>query len=181
MVYIFLADGFEEIELVSTVDTIRRADIDVKMVSISNCKAVRGAHGISVNADCVYKDCDFKSAEMLVLPGGMPGTSNLAEHYQLSRLLQSHNKDRKPIAAICAAPSILGHLLILRGHTATCYPGFEDKLVDASLSEMPVVVSDNIITARGPGSAIPFALAIIKKLKPEFDIKALRQQMIVEN
>lgn len=164
-VYIFLSDGFEEIEGLTVVDLLRRAEIDISMVSIMDRKSVTGAHGITIEADVLYDDVDFSQAEMLVLPGGMPGTKHLGEHEALVARLKSFNDKNKLIAAICAAPSVLGVNGILKGKKATCYPGFEDKLIDALVSDEAVVKDQNIITSRGLGTAIPFALKIIELLK----------------
>ncbi len=177
-VYIFIAEGFEEIEALTVVDLLRRAEIDITMVSIMDSKKVTGAHGISIEAGALYNDVNFSHAEMLVLPGGMPGTKYLGEHEGLVTMLKSFNDKNKLIAAICAAPSVLGVNGILKGKKATSYPGFEDKLVDAVISTDPVVVDQNIITSRGLGTAIFFALKIIEKLKDEDTSKAIAESII---
>ncbi len=164
-VSIFLADGFEEVEGLTVVDLLRRARIDVTMVSIMGRNKITGAHDIVVEADELYEDMDFSNMDALILPGGMPGTKYLGEHSELVKLLKSFNKDQKLIAAICAAPSVLGVNSILDGKKATSYPGFEDKLEGASFVEEPVVKDKNIITSRGLGTAIDFSLAIIEALK----------------
>ena len=166
MVYVFLADGFEEIEAIATIDLLRRAGIEVCTVSVSENACVNGAHGVTVKSDCLFAAKDFADAEMLVLPGGMPGTKNLDEHAGLCALLKQFNAEGKRLAAICAAPSILGRLGILDGKQATCYPGFEPLLGDSFVGGV-VVESKNVITAKGPGVATDFALAIISELKGE--------------
>ncbi len=161
-IFLFLAPGFEEIEAIATLDILRRADLNVKSVSISSDLKVIGAHGIGVEADFLYPDIDFSDAEMLVLPGGMPGTKNLNAHEGLKATLLKHAKADKALAAICAAPMILGQLGILDGKEATCYPGNEVHLKGAILSEYMIVQDGNIITASGPGVAAEFALQIVE-------------------
>lgn len=165
-VYIFLADGFEEIEALTVVDLLRRADIGIEMISIAGKKEVKGSHGITVIADRLYEMDAYMDGSMLVLPGGMPGTNALMAHEGLRDLLFEYRNADKCIAAICAAPSVLGMNGILRGKNAVCFPGFEDKLLGANLCRKERVVTDgNVITSRGFGTAIEFALAIIKKLR----------------
>ncbi len=166
--YLFLADGFEEIEALATVDLLRRAGEKVEMVSINKTVAVKGAHGVEVAADMVIGDEDMSDARMLICPGGMPGASNLAANAALCELLVAHHKRGGKIAAICAAPAVvLAPLGILEGHDATCYPGFEDGLVagGAYPKNQRVVVDRDVITANGPSSAVPFALSIIEALR----------------
>lgn len=161
MNYIFLDNGFEEIEAITTIDLLRRADIPVTMVSVTGIEAVLGAHNIAVKADALFANVDFSDAEMLILPGG---ATRLREHSDLCDLLVGHNDNNKLIAAICAAPSVLGQLGILHGKQATCYPGFESYLGDSFIDGL-VVESKNIITAKGPGLSSDFAFCIIEKLK----------------
>ena len=163
MIYCFLANGFEEIEALTPVDLCRRAGMEVTCVSINDTVEVTGARGISVNADITLKDADFDSADMLILPGGMPGTINLSNCEALATELKKFAAEKK-VAAICAAPSVLGGLGILNGKTATCYPGFEEKLLGANATTNKVEVDGNVITSRGVGTAIDFALAIITML-----------------
>ena len=163
--FIFLATGFEETEALATLDVLRRGGIDAASVSIMPEKEVRGAHGITAVADVLFKDADFAAADILVLPGGMPGAANLQEHKKLGNLLTSFAEKKNRIAAICAAPKVLGNLGILKGYNATCYPGFENELTGAEVKKDAVVVDRNIITAKGPAFAIPFGLKIIELLK----------------
>lgn len=163
-VYIFLADGFEEIEALTVVDLLRRAGINISMVSITGRLEVKGAHHISVMADILFENANFDDAELLVLPGGMPGTAHLMEHEGLDNLLKEINKKKKNIAAICAAPSVLGSKGILAGKRATSYPGFESKLTDSIIVNQDVVEDGNIITSKGLGTAIDFSLSLINKL-----------------
>lgn len=164
--YLFLADGFEEIEALATVDLLRRAAIEVETVSINETLAVKGSHGIVVNADIMLADCP-KEARLYICPGGMPGASNLVANERVCELLAAQNLRGGKIAAICAAPAVvLAPLEILDGYDATCYPGFEGGLIaaGANYKDQRVVVDRNVITANGPSSAIPFALAIIEAL-----------------
>ena len=161
-VYIFLADGFEEIEGLTVVDLLRRAGIDITMVSITGSKEITGAHNIKVIADELFDETGYNNAKMLVLPGGMPGTTHLLEHKKLCELLLRHNSEDKMIAAICAAPSVLGMHGILEGKKVTCYPGFEDKLIGANYTNEKVVKDKNVITSKGLGTAIDFAASIIE-------------------
>ena len=160
MNYLFLDNGFEEIEALTTVDLLRRAKVQVTTVSITGNPMVLGAHDIAVQADCLMDDVDFSDAETLILPGG---ASHLEQNETLCELLKKHNDENKMIAAICYAPSVLGRLGILQGKQATCYPGFESYL-GASYVGGLVVESKNIITAKGPGLSSDFAFCLIEKL-----------------
>lgn len=162
-VYVFLADGFEEIEALTVVDLLRRASVDVTTVSITENILVHGAHGIDVMADILFKD-DLSEADMLVLPGGGQGTKNLLAHEGLKGLLIDYEKKSRYLAAICAAPSILGTHGLLKGKRAICYPGFEDKLTGAIVTNDKVVVDGKFITSKGPGTSIEFSLELIKIL-----------------
>lgn len=161
---IFLADGFEEIEGLMVVDLLRRAGIKVDMVSISDSLTVTGSHRIAVTADKLIKDIDFDSYELLVLPGGMPGTLRLGECEKLCSQVVKACEAGKKIAAICAAPTVFGKLGLLNGKKACCYPDMEDGLTGAEVSFEAVTVDGNIITSRGLGTALPFALALIEQL-----------------
>lgn len=159
--FIFLANGFEEIEALTVVDIMRRAGMPVKTVSITNEALVTGAHGIPVVADTLIADINTNDAEWLICPGGMPGSTNLAECVTLSEMLRAHATTGK-IAAICAAPAVvLAPLGILDGKEATCYPGFEKLCDKATMQDTPVVALDRVITANGPAAATKFALAIV--------------------
>jgi len=180
MVYVHLADGFEEIEAITVVDVLRRADIAVKTVSMTGEKMVRGAHDIRVETDLLFQDADYGKCEMIVLPGGMPGTANLAKHEGLRKQLNAFAQSGKWLAAICAAPSILGGMSLLKGRRATSYPGFENHMTGAVYTEDRVVVRDGkFITSRGPGTAIDFSLELVKVLKNEQTAAGLRKAMIV--
>lgn len=160
MNYLFLDNGFEEIEAITTIDLLRRAKIELTTVSITGKSMVLGAHNIAVEADGLMDAIDFSDANMLILPGG---ATKLDQCSALCELLQQHNAEDKLIAAICAAPSVLGKLGILEGKQATCYPGFEQFLGESFVGGL-VVESKNIITAKGPGLSSDFAFCIIEKL-----------------
>lgn len=162
--YIFLAEGFEEIEALTVVDFLRRAEIEISMVSVTGDKKVKGSHQITVLADILFEEASFEDADILIFPGGMPGTTNLMKHEGLDKLLREFHKKNKNIAAICAAPSVLGSKGLLAGKRATCYPGFESKLTGSITADQDVVVDGNIITSKGPGTAMDFSLALISKL-----------------
>lgn len=164
-VFVFLAEGFEEIEAISAVDIFRRAEINTTTISISNCKSVTGAHGITILADKTFDEANFSDASLLYLPGGMPGTKNLALHEGLRQIIIEHFKQNKLIAAICAAPSILGEMGLLAGKDSVCYPGLENKLQGAILSDKKIVNSGLIYTAKGAGVTVEFALKLVEKLK----------------
>lgn len=177
-VSVFLADGFEEIEGLTVVDLLRRAGIEVTTVSISGEKTIHGAHGIDVQADKLFQDVNYDEQDMLVLPGGMPGTLHLGEHQGLKDLLYRFYEKKMFLAAICAAPSIFGKYEFLKGRKATSYPGFEKELIGAEYVKEDVVVSDFVITSRGLGTAIPFALTLIEKLVDKEKADAIGQSII---
>ena len=162
---VFLADGFEEIEAIAPIDIMRRAGIEVTTISVSREKEVRGAHGVLVEADRLFEEVSFSDADLLFLPGGMPGTKNLNAHDGLKQLLLKHANEGKKLAAICAAPSILGELGLLKGKEAVCFPGFEETLKGAIVSDKKVVQSGNTITGKAAGAAIEFALKLVENLK----------------
>lgn len=178
-VNLFLADGFEEIEAITVVDVLRRAGVDIKTVSITNDKEVRGAHNIIVKADKIFESSFETDADMLVLPGGMPGTSNLEAHAGLKDLLKDFAAKGKYIAAICAAPSVLGKLGLLQDREATCYPGFEKHLKGAQVKDIPVIQHGNFITSMGPGTALDFAMKLVELLVNNKTAQSLKDGMIV--
>lgn len=163
-VYIFLADGFEEIEGLTVVDLLRRAGININTVSITGAKEINGAHNIKIIADQLFEEANLNDADMLVLPGGMPGTTHLGEHKGLVNLLKDYHKNDKYLAAICAAPSVLGINNMLKGLKVTSFPGFEEQLLDAVYTGNKVEKDTNVITSKGLGTAIDFSLAIIETL-----------------
>ena len=165
MVYVHLAEGFEEIEALTVVDLLRRAGIEVETVSVTGHLAVFGAHGIEVVADILFEDAVYSTCDMIVLPGGMPGATNLDAHEGLREKIYSFHNQGKKLAAICAAPLVLGHAGVLKGKKATCYPSFEKELEGAEVLEDRVVSDQGVITSRGPATAMAFALALVEDLK----------------
>lgn len=182
MVLIYLADGFEELEALSVVDVLRRADLSIQMVSITGKKEVTSSHGVTITADLLFEEADHQKAQMLVLPGGMPGTLALAAHGALHEQLKQAEKDGRWLAAVCAAPTVLGSLGILQGKNAVCYPGNEAKLIGANTAvEGKVVVDGKIVTSRGPGTSLDFALELVALLKDKETSAAIRKAMIFDN
>lgn len=176
MIYTFLADGFEEIEAITPTDILKRAGFEVKTVGVTGM-TVTGAHNICVNADISLNEVDLTKAELLFLPGGMPGTTNLQNSKVLEQLIINANKNGIYIAAICAAPLILGTLNILNGKNATCFPGFEEYLSGAKLKCDGVVCDGNIITAKGAGAAHTLAFTLVSMLKSESCSEELKTAM----
>lgn len=162
---VFLADGFEELEALGVTDILRRGGINAQTVSITDSSVVTGAHGISVTADCTLNSAELAGAAAVVLPGGLPGASNLDASVKVRETIMEQYRSGRIVAAICAAPMVLGGLGILKGRNATCYPGFEDKLVGAQTTGGDVEVSDNVITGKGPGLVIKFALEVVAAVK----------------
>lgn len=161
---VFFAEGYEEIEALTVVDICRRAGVEVQMVSVSGAKVVNSSHGVGVQMDMSFEEVNFDSLDMIVLPGGMPGTKNLEAHEGLMAQVDAFDRAGRYLAAICAAPSILGHRGILQGRKAGCYPGWEQHLTGAEVSMDDATVDGHIITGRGMGCAIPFSLAIVAQL-----------------
>lgn len=161
--YIFLAEGFEEIEALAPVDVMRRAGLRVIMVSTTGDLVVKGAHGIPVVADTVFEEVDFNDAALLFLPGGLPGATNLKAHKPLNQLLVDKAAEGAIISAICAAPLVLGGLGLLNGKQATCYPGFEDTMTGAEYTAKKVTCDGNIITACGPGAAWELGFTFVEQ------------------
>ena len=163
---IFLADGFEEVEALTVSDILRRAKADIKLVSVKNTKEVESSRNVKVIADATFDEMDFSETRMLVLPGGMPGTNNLQAFKPLEELVLSFANSGKYVAAICAAPKILGALGLLKGRRACCHPGFEKELIGADvIMNRPAVLDGNIITGRSMGCAIPFGLTVLGALE----------------
>ena len=163
MVYVFLAKGFEELEALAPVDVLRRANIDVKTVGVTG-KRVSGSHGISVNCDITINEAVFDGLDGIILPGGLPGTTNLEADETVQRFIDYAAEKGKIIGAICAAPMILGHKGLLRGKNAVCYTGFEKELVGAHILDRPAVRDGNIVTGWGAGGAMEFALAYLEAI-----------------
>lgn len=159
---IFLATGFEEIEALTVVDLLRRATIEISTVSITGERNVTGSHNITVEADTLLEDVDFNNLDMIILPGGMPGTSNLAACKPLTDKIKEFDEKDKMLCAICAAPTVFGGLGILKGKKACCFPGREGDLLGADVQTTSVTKDGHFITSRGMGTAIDFGLAIIE-------------------
>lgn len=179
MIYVMLANGFEEIEALAFVDILRRAEIDVSTVSIYDETQVKGAHGITVLADYTIGDIGYLGTG-IVLPGGLPGTTNLEENAIVIDLIKKYAKDGKFVGAICAAPSVLGKLGILKKKSATCYPPFEKFLVDANLSSERVAVDGNIVTSKGAGTAHDFAFKFVELIKDKKTADNIRSSMLYD-
>lgn len=161
---LFCANGFEECEGLIVVDLLRRANIDIKMVSLEKTLLVTGSHGIKIECDNLFDEINFDELDMLILPGGMPGTLALKAHTALNQKILEFDKANKKLAAICAAPSVLGSLNLLNGKKMTCYPGFEEECTGAIYTHQKVEKDHNTITSSGLGGAIDFAATIIEEL-----------------
>lgn len=180
MIFVHLAEGFEEIEAVTAADILRRAGLDARFVSVTGRRTVTGSHGITVEAELLFEEADYNECEMIVLPGGLPGAYNLRDHQDLCRRIVFFAEEGKALAAICAAPLILGSLGILAGKKAAIYPGMEEELRGAEAIDFPVVRDGSIITAQGPASAMSFALSIVKYFKGEEAGEALEKDLLLQ-
>lgn len=177
-IFLFLITGFEEIEAVATVDILRRAGLSVKTVSLTGERTVAGSHGIPVTADLLFEQVIFSTAELLVLPGGTPAYNT---HEKLKKEIRAFHDQGGMVAAICASPMVFGQSGILRGRRATCYPGFERYLEGAILhTAQPVVVDGNVITGRGPGLTVDFALTLVEVLLGTAKRTEIAGQLLVE-
>ena len=177
-VYVFLADGFEEIEGLTVVDLLRRAGISVITGSIMGRKAITGSHQITVTADTQIEEIQVEAEDCLVLPGGIPGTRYLGECERLKGFLVEADARKSRIAAICAAPTVLGSLGFLKGKRAVCYPGMEEGLLGAEVSQEEVVTDGHITTSRGLGTAIAFALELVTLLKGNEEAERLARSVV---
>ena len=166
-VYVFLANGFEDVEALIPVDVLRRGGVEVVTVSVTGSQIVETAHRVKVVADALFEDVDVSDADLLLLPGGMPGASNLNAHEGVRQALLSQAEQGKKLAAICAAPLVLGGLGLLQGRRATCYPGFEQTLEGAEPTGELFTVDGNITTGEGPAAAFPFAYSLLAQLVDE--------------
>lgn len=162
---VFLADGFETVEALAVVDVLKRVGVDVVTVSVTGSKSVVSSHDIVVVADMLFDEEACMASEMIFLPGGMPGTTNLENHYGVINVVKSFYEQGKMIAAICAAPSILGHLGFLEGRRATSHGSFTNHLKGAVVTDEPVVIDGSIITSRGMGTAVELGLTLAELLK----------------
>ena len=176
--YVFLADGFEEIEALAPVDVMRRAGLSVTTVSVTGNLVVQGAHGIPVVADAAFDELDYADAALLFLPGGLPGAPNLEAHAGLGKLLVTKaGEEGVVVSAICAAPLVLGGLGLLQGKQATCYPGFENTMKGAIYTADKVTVDGNIFTACGPGAAWELGFTFVEHFCGADKANELRQGM----
>lgn len=180
MVYMFLAEGFEEIEALCPLDLMRRAGINVKTVAVGGVEFVTGSHGISVKADMKDTALSDTEPEMVILPGGLPGTTNLEASDIVKAAIENALEKDAYVCAICAAPSVLGKRGILKGKEAICYPGFEKFLEGAKISGKKVVRDGKIITGAGMGVALDFGLAIVSALCGEEKAAELRRGVLAE-
>lgn len=175
---IFFADGCEEIEGLSVVDICRRAKIEIVTISIMGKAKVIGSHQITFETDEIIENMDLNELDGVILPGGMPGTRNLAAHPRVDQIIRQFAKEGKLVAAICAAPSILGEAGLLEGKKAVCHVGFEEKLLGAEVLFEKVITDGNIITSRGMGTAFDFGLAIIKYFTNDEVVEDVKKHMI---
>ncbi|ASB51177.1 DJ-1 family glyoxalase III [Alkalitalea saponilacus] len=179
-VYILLADGFEEVEALTPADVLRRAGFEVFLVSTTGAPVITGSHDISVKTDVFLNDVDSGTGTILILPGGLPGTTNLFGNEKVKSLIQKFYDNGKWLAAICAAPMILGEMKLLEGKKSTCYPGFEKHLHGAELTNEQAVTDGKIVTGRGIGAAMAFSLEIVKNLSTDESLASeLAKKMVV--
>ena len=176
MIYIFLADGFEEVEALAPLDILRRANLDTVTVGVTG-EFVTGAHNITVKADIALSDVKFENIDAVILPGGLGGTENLDKNEIVKNAVKYANDNKKLVCAICAAPSILGKMGLLQGKQATCYPGFEETFDGGCYVKQSVVKCDNFITSDGMGSAYKFGFEITSALLSEEIAEKIKQQI----
>ena len=177
-VYMFLADGSEEIESLIPVDVFRRGGVDVKTVSINGSEYVTASHGVTIKADLKFEDADLSDADLLMLPGGLPGATNLNAHEGVRQALLRQYEGGKLVAAICAAPMVLGSLGIVNGKRATCYPGFEKYLDGAEYTRELCTVDGNVVTGEGPAATLPYAYTLLAMLTSEQTAQSVAEGMM---
>lgn len=175
---IFMADGCEEIEGLTVVDIVRRAKMEIVMISITGKREVTSSHQVTFLTDALAAEVDYDTLDGIVLPGGMPGTLNLQADETVNKVIRQFATEGRLVCAICAAPSVLGAAGILEGKCATCHPGFEEKLTGAKVEEKEVVVDGNVITSRGMGTAIPFALEIVRYFADDETVEQVRKGLV---
>lgn len=175
---IFMADGCEEIEGLTVVDVVRRAKMEIVMISITGKREVTGSHNVTFLADALASEVNYEELDGIVLPGGMPGTLHLGADETVNTVIKKFAAEGKLVGAICAAPSVLGAAGILEGKHATCHPGFEEKLTGAVASEENVVTDGNIVTSRGMGTAIPFALSIVGYFADDRAVEEIKKGLV---
>ena len=176
--YMFLANGSEEIEALIPVDVFRRGGVEIKTVSITGSELVEMAHGVTVKADLKFEDAKLEDADLLMLPGGLPGATNLNDHEGVRNAVLSQYEKGKLVAAICAAPMVFGSLGLLEGKRATCYPGCESTMTGAEYTKQLVTIDGNIITGEGPAAAFPYAYAILEIFAGKTVADQLREGMM---
>lgn len=174
-----IASGFEEIEAISIIDVLRRAEFEVVVVSTTGSIEVTGSHNITIKTDALFETINYAEIDMIVLPGGMPGANNLKNHKKLQDQILDFHANGKPLGAICAAPLVLGSLGVLKNKKATCYPGFEDQLTGATVTGKNVEISDKVITGKGAGVAIEFALGVVELLQGADKANELAAKMVL--
>lgn len=178
-VYIFLAEGSEEIESLTIVDVLRRAEVPAYTVSVTGSKTVKLSHGVRVETDLLIEEAaDLREAQLLVLPGGLPGSYHLADHEGLAVAIREHHAAGKPLAAICAAPLVYGRMGLLRGHKATCYPGMEQELEGAEYTGRLVEKDGLFVTGKGPAASFEFAYTLVEMTAGKEKADALRAGML---
>ncbi len=177
-VYLFFAEGSEEVEALSVVDILRRGGVDVKIVSVTDQLKVTSSHGVKIEADVLFDDVDLADAEMLVLPGGLPGAYNLAEHEGLAAAIRKQYEKGGNLAAICAAPLVYGRMGLLEGRKATCYPGFDENLKGATYTGALVEEDSQFITGKGPAAVFAFGLALLKRVAGAEKAEAVKNGML---
>ena len=181
-VYEFLADGFEEVEALAPVDILRRGGVEVKMVSITGNNLVESSHGVAVKADLLFENItDFSDADLLMLPGGMPGSKNLNEHEGVRKALKEQFEKGKRVAAICAAPLVLASVGLLKGKKATIYPGMESYLgEDAEYTGALVQEDGNVTTGAGPAASFPYGYKLLSYFLPTEKVEEIQKGMIYD-
>lgn len=180
-VYEFLATGFEDIEALIPLDVMRRAGVDFKTVSITGDLYVESAHGVSIKADMLIEDADLSDADLIMLPGGLPGATNLNAHNGVKKAVVEQNARGKMIGAICAAPMVLGGIGLLQGRRATCYPGFEKYLEGAEYTHELCTVDGNITTGEGPAAALPYAYTLLAALTDKHTADQVAEGMMYKH
>lgn len=177
-VVMLFAEGFEEVEALMTVDLLMRGGVDVKLASITKEMEVAGSHGIRIGMDVTMDQVDFGEQDAVLIPGGMPGTLNLGNSPEVTRVLTEMHEAGKIVGAICAAPSVLGQCGILEGKKATCYPGFEDKLTGAEFTDEKAVIDGNVVTSRGLGTSMEFGFSVLELLVSKEKAEEIRKQIV---
>ena len=177
----FIATGSEEIETLIPLDIMRRAGLDFKTVSITGKKEVETSHGVTIHADLLFEEADIDGADLLMLPGGLPGATNLNDFEPLRKALLEHNAKGKMIGAICAAPLVLGGIGLLKGRRATCYPGFEKYLTGAEYTHELFTVDGNITTGEGPAATLPYSYALLEQLTDKATADGIAEGMMFKH